>query len=514
MATDEPRPSSHANLNPVRTRGISRVLAAVLAGAVSALALTSPGQAQDPDLSWPLNDYGTGTVGFIIEDTWRLESEIRAWARGVQPVCSSMDDPECVGLAKKNGWWILRVAPPCVTALDWEECVESLSLVDRRGDVTALSFTGLSPGKRFEPDPKRGLPTGSTMSLYDDPASDDPDVGYAVYVGGQMSARQGPFNLNDLSLQIMRYRLTPWERSNLSGRCLWETSTHCAHRLAFPEDTRLRLSVRLHESVTGWLGGRLEQPAIDVQPIRGSLNRVVITALPVDVPLISLAIPMELATPEIKAYWRDNTDCGDGPCPLNVGGVQSSGPHTADYLRIFAPFLGDTATRAIPSWNVVNLLDHANNPCLVSTERLLGLVTTNATGYEASPPAFRNNALKYQVAGLHYLPDGNVFQGSYDLVMRSDTARCLYGFSDAPVQAEIQVTSDDGVEQVVTTSLAEKDGWLRLSARGFHFSQPTITVKLTSQASEKTILCKKGKKTKKVTGVKPKCPKGWKLIRP
>ena len=72
----------------------------------------------------------------------------------------------------------------------------------------------------------------------------------------------------------------------------------------------------------------------------------------------------------------------------------------------------------------------------------------------------------------------------------------------------------DGVEQVATTSLAEKDGWLRLSARGFHFSQPTITVKLTSQASEKTILCKKGKKTKTVTGLKPKCPKGWRLVRP
>jgi len=514
MRTGKPHSSSRANLDPVRTRGISRVLAAVLAGALSALALASPGQAQDPDLSWPLNDYVPGTVGFIIEDTWIFESWIRVPTPGSQPLCSSMTDPQCEELAQRHGWWMMRLAPPCTSALAWEECIESLHLVPRGGEPRQLTFTGLASGNRFDADPDRGLPTGSSMSLYDDPDSSDPSVGYAAYLGGQMSGREGPFHLSDLSVQVIRYRLTPWQDTNISGRCLWQTSTHCATRLPFPEGTAMRLTVRLHESVTGWLGGRLQAPTIDVDPLTGDLNRVTITGEPVDVPLVSVAISASEVTPEILDYWNRNSDCGNGPCPLNVGSVQSSGPHSADYLRLYAPFLNDTATRSIPTWSVVNMLNAMGNPCLQSTERLLGLVTTNATGYSSSPPSFRDNSLKYQVAGLHYLPSGEVFQGSYDLVMRSDTARCLYGFSDAPVQAEIQVTSDDGVEQVVTTSLAEKDGWLRLSARGFHFSQPTITVKLTSQASEKTILCKKGKKTKKVTGIKPKCPKGWRLVRP
>jgi hypothetical protein len=103
--------------------------------------------------------------------------------------------------------------------------------------------------------------------------------------------------------------------------------------------------------------------------------------------------------------------------------------------------------------------------------------------------------------------------GSYDLVLRSDAARCLYGFSNAPIRAEISVTSDDGTEQVATTSVSERDGWLHLAATGFHFSQPTISVALSSQEPPtKIIVCKKGKKRKKVTGANPVCPTGWRPV--
>lgn len=490
-----------------------RFVATVIAFAVGSLAFTGLGRTQDPDLSWPV-DYAPGTAGFIIEDTWIFESLIRVAMPGNQPVCSSMSDPVCVELVKEHHWWIMRLAPPCTSALAWEECIESLSIVRNGSTAQKLDFTGVASGARFAADPALGLPTGSSMSLYDDPDVGDVRVGYAAYLGGQMSGHSGPFRLSDLSLQVIRYRLTPLSEVQITGRCLWRTQAHCATRLAFPEDTALSLSVRLHESVTGWLGGRLQEPSIEVIPLPGELNRVTITAKAVDVPLVSTAIPLSEVTPEIQEYWNRTTNCGNGPCPMNVASVQSSGPHTADYLRLYAPFLKDTATRSIPTWSVVNMLNAAGNPCLQSTERLLGLVTTNATGYSSSPPKFSGDSLNYQVAGLHYLPDGTVFDGSYDLVMRSDTARCLYGLSSAPIRAQIEVTSEDGVEQVVTTSLSERDGWLRLSARGFHFSQPTISVRLSSeQPTTTTLLCRKGKKTKTVTGVNPTCPKGWRPVK-
>jgi len=101
--------------------------------------------------------------------------------------------------------------------------------------------------------------------------------------------------------------------------------------------------------------------------------------------------------------------------------------------------------------------------------------------------------------------------------MRSDIARCLYGFSSAPIKAEISITSDEGEKKVATTIVNEKNGWLYLSAKGFTFSAPTINVKLSQEkvvapvASKKiTISCVKGKTTKKVTAVSPKCPAGYK----
>ena len=100
-------------------------------------------------------------------------------------------------------------------------------------------------------------------------------------------------------------------------------------------------------------------------------------------------------------------------------------------------------------------------------------------------------------------------------MMRSDTARCLYGFSKAPISATVSVTSASGENKVATTVVKEtKDGWLKLAAYGFTFSSPTISVKLSQAkapvAKSITITCVKGKTLKKVTGKSPKCPAGFK----
>lgn len=163
-------------------------------------------------------------------------------------------------------------------------------------------------------------------------------------------------------------------------------------------------------------------------------------------------------------------------------------------------------------------------------DKLIGLVTTNAPIYDSGAPAFKDGALSYKVAGLHFKADRSVFKGSYDLAIRSDVARCLYGFSNAPIRASVSVLSSDGSTQDVASELVtEKNGWMTLSAKNFTFSQPTIKVKLlqdkpvnsgtetSKQAAAvkkivpklKTINCVKGKATKKVSGSNPKCPTGY-----
>jgi hypothetical protein len=150
--------------------------------------------------------------------------------------------------------------------------------------------------------------------------------------------------------------------------------------------------------------------------------------------------------------------------------------------------------------------------------------------YIGNPPTFNqaDQTLDYKVMSPHYLPDGSEFKGSYDLLIKSDVARCIYGFSNAPISASVSIVSSDGTAQVATTVVNEKDGWLTLSAKGFTFSAPTLRVKLSQKADPApakveptptatpkaaakkiTISCVKGKVVKKVTAVKPSCPAGY-----
>jgi hypothetical protein len=121
--------------------------------------------------------------------------------------------------------------------------------------------------------------------------------------------------------------------------------------------------------------------------------------------------------------------------------------------------------------------------------------------------------------------------------MRSNVARCVYGFSNAPIKASVSVISASGAPQVATTVVGEKDGWLHLSAKGFEFSAPTVKVNLSQEAEAPAIVtppykvetsaviapiqkvapkkisitCQKGIISKTFVGSAPKCPVGYRL---
>jgi hypothetical protein len=88
----------------------------------------------------------------------------------------------------------------------------------------------------------------------------------------------------------------------------------------------------------------------------------------------------------------------------------------------------------------------------------------------------------------------------------------MYKFSSAPISASVSVISEDGINQVATVVVSQKAQWIHLGAYGFTFSSPTLRVKLSQKdsANKATITCIKGKTSKKVTAVKPKCPSGFK----
>ena len=193
--------------------------------------------------------------------------------------------------------------------------------------------------------------------------------------------------------------------------------------------------------------------------------------------------------------------------------------------------VGDKATYAQSVWSIRSMESQQYGNCMKGSDSLSGIVTTNSTMYIGSPPVFNQaeQTLDYKVMSPHYLPDGSEFKGSYDLLIKSDVARCVYGFSDAPISVSVSIISSDGTSQVATTVVGERGGWLTLAAKGFTFSAPIVRVKLSQKtdpapakvdpapvaapkpaAKKTTISCVKGKTVKKVTAVKPACPTGFK----
>jgi hypothetical protein len=181
------------------------------------------------------------------------------------------------------------------------------------------------------------------------------------------------------------------------------------------------------------------------------------------------------------------------------------------YIEMARKVVNDVASYSNSFWTLNSTPWDNANKCLQDSSRVLGIVSTNAMGYEGASPKFENGFLNYRVTGLHYTADGKTPNlGTYDLLLRSDAARCLYGFSDAPVSAVVSISGAGDTTNVATTVVNEKDGWLKLKAAGFTFSEKSIKVKLTQAGKKSTITCVKGKVTKKVTAEKPKCPTGYK----
>jgi len=148
-------------------------------------------------------------------------------------------------------------------------------------------------------------------------------------------------------------------------------------------------------------------------------------------------------------------------------------------FRELVPFLKQVSTGEYRVWRLSAMVSNQNlHPCLQSEEKLVGIVATNALMYEAKAPAFARNRLAFQVSGLHQSFTGRLTRGNYDLVISAEAARCLYGFKKVPLVAEVEVSTEQGEEQVASVASSQRRGWLRVSASNFTFSNPKISVRI------------------------------------
>jgi hypothetical protein len=494
-----------------------------LVALVLLLAGLTPVSFADENPDWPpRNDTGEKRLGMHIQDDFGVGMSNRlskSLIPGPQPDCSSLDDPKCTSLTNVP-WWVIRILPLCEDTDKDDDCVESLQIT--KDGVTRDSVVKERIRARtWTADSNRGLPVAGSQGLWSDPFSDDSDRRYFVNVYGDLGSQngdKGPFVLNNFFASI-----TPTsESTQVTGTCVWNQGSRCGRRTDFIGSPNISLTLHLSPTLTGWLGGRLSSPQISVTPITKKLNRIVISGEPLSVNVVGASIPYQSAPEDLRTYMRGvNPGCPVDACDV---GIASSGPHTFEYLEKWKPVTQDRAARTIPYWSISRAPASINSNCI--KDGFVGLVTTNATAYQQEMPALDGSDLVYKVAGAHYMPDGKTLtQGTYNLLLRSDVARCVYGFSGAPIKASVSIVNNGDVQSVATEVVSERNGWLFLAAAGFNFSSPTLRVKLSQEVAAKpspiapktstktqSITCQKAKVKKVVKGAKPVCPKGFKKV--
>jgi hypothetical protein len=329
--------------------------------------------------------------------------------------------------------------------------------------------------------------------------------------------------------------------------CVMSSTTQCALPYGLPQDISFGFSARFSFNLTGWLHGRMRDASIKLEKKSEKESLLTVSARPIKVPVLdvvksvddlpdslinyfapldwageTLRYPLATSAQGTRVDRSEKTRVGLKNLSFKFINTRFDTGSMNDFLQ-WLPIAGDKAAALPTQWRVSTMTDRGSGvvqECLYKSNTLAGLVTTNSTMYLDGPPIYdaSRGSLDYKVASTHYEADGKTeFKGTYELLMSSSVARCIYKFTSAPVKATVSVTSENGEPNVATIVVNEKNNWLTLAAYNFTFSAPTVSVKLTQDKPQvvtpakpaiKKITCVKGKVTKIVAATK--CPSGYK----
>lgn len=538
-------------------------------------------------------DSNVGWVGVNVDDMNRqhMGSFLLAGGSDVTSgggnLYGSMDD---VKKSSSSRYSYNAVIPPCSTSIT-TDCVEKVQAITANGVALDGTSTGLlsdTDAPTFTGDPKIGFPAGWAPSIWTFPGLSH-SGGNQFLVAPFVFLYNNPINAThpttQLQVNVVPISLKPttlfnsgpnkWPRISDPTCPLWYAGHQCAVQWPMPINLRMRVVVKLSGSVAGWVHGRLSNPNIQITPNGANGQTFDITGGAVNVPVFTAWKKYSEISPALKAILLSQTDPRAGTIwPDNARGTVWDGTYPVPFTKItvehdlsnydtedfteFVQWLAESdnksvATKSTWAFYTANpgrtgAID--NSPCAALSDGVSGVVSSNSTMYLAAPPVFNSSTgtLEYQVAAPHFDRNNNVNTGTYDLLLNSKVARCLYNFTNAPIKASVSMVSTDGTTQAATSVLSETNGWLHLAVAGFTYSSPTIQVKLsqdapaavatptpvitptpeptasaapttppvapapkpTVAAKKITITCVKGKTTKTVTAVKPTCPTGYK----
>jgi hypothetical protein len=551
----------------------SKFLTNFLAGIfiVVSLGTGTPASAADAYVytDFAANDFGLWSQSSIYGQDRKGSSKLEDWK---QLWCSGWDDPSC---SVYDNLFADLILSPCVNEAD-RACLEGVEAKNSSGTLEKLTLYGEATSQKIARYQfKSGanlvdIPAGGGLSIWksSEKNSDGSDRLYAAHILLRYiatSSRQSGESADKIVLSDFKGQIYPVTLKSGTTCKEFTMGAQCIDSANFAGNEKLAVTLRMNKDLTGWIFGRMQNSEFAVTSLDASYNKIRIGGDVTLVPELAAKVAKSdiAKDPKLERYLRDFFTNGrpgvsvpnPGSGSFNdgsIGGYQSTSYEGflaaqtitrliavnfdkfalffafEDQLKPFSPPASNNGRNILRETNSIFWNFGANayvgsNKCSADKTKLHGMVVTNAPIFENGPPEFKDGSLNYRVAGIHNNLDGSEFKGRYTYIVRSDTARCYYGFSNAPIEARVEVLSSNNTTQVASVLVSEKDGFLKLQADNFTFSSPTIKVKFSQESAQptatstksppklsSTITCIKGKTSKKITGVNPKCPSGYK----
>ena len=419
-----------------------------------------------------------------------------------------------------------------IGAKDWTQ--GSLGKVQLGEPTTTLKKgADLVVGKPITSDPQLLRPPGDRATIWNLPTA--PHAKGSTYLVRAAIAHPGADNISYVDGGIQRLfslEIVPISFTS-SGGVITQDQFSVEE---FPEgyEYRLRLHLGVYvKAISGWFFGRVQNPTIERNGPEGFLD---VSGTPARVPVgVTDVIP----TSKVPKKYLDKC-VGLESCYYTAKTFNKGSFFTAldgidpEILADFEEVPGGVKTAAtLSSWEMdTSRLSQVTGPdsgyreCVENlygkgARVLLGAVNSNATLYQQTPPTWdnENKTFTFKVSSPHLDAAGKPNKGFYSLHIPVEQAKCRWGDDASLPQAQVQIVNQDGTSSITTAVATTQNGMLKFNIAGFGYSAPSIRIKMSKNgftqtqsatAKKSTITCIKGKVTKKVTAVAPKCPAGYK----
>lgn len=425
------------------------------------------------------------------------------------------------------------ILPACVNASD-VTCIESVEskkigerswikgiLSKNQLDVKKLKIPTYTPSfyeyGTWSADKLSNLSAAGVASSWDFPTNPHRDgFSYLAIVQFRSSFlnERSAFN-PELGFSELNGMIQPWSWTCVEyGTCDWLGSQIGGSSYVLPEDVEFRMTIRMNflsSKIGTWVVGRLEKPTVDFNS-----EKLIISGRPVVYPMgFSMLDSQDECVAKISAVMSKYFPRAPGICTSGSSGF-STNSNDEVALALFDALEGSVLQNGeLARWTFSNA-KNSNKLDSCADPKSFSFATSNAMLYSVNPPVWdrQSSTLSYRIASTHLDKKGNVNKGSYSLAISKKKADCLWNFDTAKASATISITNSEGTQNIAVSSLRTSKDWIYFDASGFTFSAPEIKVKLINneaKAVTKSITCTKGKQSKKVFGVSPKCPTGFKL---